>query len=110
VGDQTGRRCTFCGRAKGNLVDLDDRISRQASHAGAFVFKDGVLLAAYRVRRPTKDANAVHAAVTAKHLARVVRDIGAIDVDDGVVFDLDTISAQEIREQADYPSCVCGSL
>ena len=33
----------------------------------------------------------------------VVRDIASIDVDDGVVFDLDTISVQEIREQADYP-------
>jgi hypothetical protein len=31
----------------------------------------------------------------------VVRDIPAIDVDDGVVFDLDTISVQEIREQPD---------
>jgi hypothetical protein len=34
----------------------------------------------------------------------VVRDIAALDVDDGVVFDLDTISVQEIREQADYPA------
>ena len=34
----------------------------------------------------------------------MVRDIAAIDVDDGVVFDLDTISVQEIREQADYPA------
>jgi hypothetical protein len=34
----------------------------------------------------------------------VVRDIAAIDVDDGVVFDLDTISVQEIREQAAYPA------
>jgi hypothetical protein len=34
----------------------------------------------------------------------VVRDIAAIDVDDGLVFDLDTISVQEIREQADYPA------
>jgi hypothetical protein len=33
----------------------------------------------------------------------VLRAIAAIDVDDGVVFDLDTISVQEIREQADYP-------
>jgi len=81
------------------------RLTR-TSHAGDFVLKGGVLLAAYGVRRPTKDAdaNAVHADVTAEHLAHVIRDVAAIDVDDGVVFDLDTISVQEIRERADYPA------
>jgi hypothetical protein len=39
----------------------------------------------------------------------VLRAIAAIDVDDGVVFDLDTISVQEIREQADYRVCGYGS-
>jgi len=68
-----------------------DRLTR-TSHAGDFVLKGGVLLAAYGVRRPTKDADAVRADVTAEHLAQVVRDIAAIDVDDGVVFDLDTVS------------------
>jgi Nucleotidyl transferase AbiEii toxin, Type IV TA system len=34
----------------------------------------------------------------------VVHNIAAIDIDDGVVFDLDTISVQEIREQANYPA------
>ena len=74
-------------------------------HAGDFVLKGGVLLAAYGVRRPTKDAdaNAVRAGVTTEHLAHVVRDVAAIDVDDGVVFDLDTINARQIRKQADYP-------
>lgn len=62
-------------------------------------------MATYGVRRPTKDAdaNAVAADVTAEHLAQVVRDIAAINVDDGVVLDIDTISVQEIREHADYP-------
>jgi hypothetical protein len=41
--------------------------------------------------------------VTVDHLANVVRDIAAVSVDDGVVFDLDTINVQDIREQADYP-------
>jgi hypothetical protein len=86
------------------LESFLDRLTR-TSHAGDFVLKGGVLLAAYGVRRPTKDAdsNAVHADVTAEHLAQVIRDIAATDVDDGMVFDLDTISVQEIREQADYP-------
>jgi hypothetical protein len=54
-------------------------------------------------RRRTPTPNAIHADVTAEHLAHVVRDIAATDVEDGVVFDLDTISVQEIREQTDYP-------
>ncbi len=86
------------------LESFLDRLTR-TPHAGDFVLKGGILLAAYGVRRPTKDAdaNAFRADVTAEHLAQVVRDIAAIDVDDGVVFDLDTISVHEIREQADYP-------
>jgi hypothetical protein len=86
------------------LESFLDRLTR-TSHVGDFVLKGGVLLAAYGARRPTKDAdsNAVHADVTAEHLAQVVRDIAAIDVDDGVVFDLDTIGVQEIRERTDYP-------
>lgn len=87
------------------LESFLDRLTR-TSHAEDFVLKGGILLAAYGVRRPTKDtdSNAMRADVTAEHLARVVRDIAAIDVDDGVVFDLDTISVHEIREQADYPA------
>jgi Nucleotidyl transferase AbiEii toxin, Type IV TA system len=86
------------------LESFLDRLTR-TSHAGDFVLKGGVLLAAYGFRRPTKDAdsNAVSVDVTAEHLAQVVRDIAAIDVDDGVVFDLDTITVQEIREHAGYP-------
>ena len=86
------------------LESFLDRLTR-TSHAGDFVLKGGVLLAAYGARRPTKDAdsNAIHADVTAEHLAHVVDDIAATDVDDGVVFDLDTISVHEIREHADYP-------
>jgi hypothetical protein len=86
------------------LESFLDRLTR-TSHADDFVLKGGVLLAAYGARRPTKDADsyAVHADVTAEHLTHVVGDIAAIDVDDGVVFDVDTISVQEIRELAVYP-------
>jgi hypothetical protein len=81
-----------------------DRLSR-TQHVDDFVFKGGVLLGAYGVRRPTKDvdANAVSADVGADHLSQVVGDAAAIDAEDGVVFALDTIDVQEIREQADYP-------
>ena len=87
------------------LESFLDRLTR-TTHHGQFVLKGGVLLGAYGARRPTRDAdsNAISADVTAAHLVRVVRDIAAIDANDGVVFDTDTISTQEIREEADYPA------
>mgnify|MGYP000087131108 CR=1 FL=1 len=80
------------------------RLTR-TSHADDFVLKGGILLAAYGVRRPTKDAdaNAISANVTAEHLIQVVHDIAAVDIDDGVTFDLGTINVQEIRDQSNYP-------
>ncbi|CAN5717902.1 hypothetical protein BH10ACT9_BH10ACT9_43710 [soil metagenome] len=86
------------------LESFLDRLTR-TPHAGDFVLKGGTLLAAYGVRRPTKDidSNAISINVTAKHLVQAVRDIAALEVDDGVVFDIDTIDVQEIREQAVYP-------
>ncbi|TWP33849.1 nucleotidyl transferase AbiEii/AbiGii toxin family protein [Leekyejoonella antrihumi] len=74
-------------------------------HADSFVLKGGILLAAYGVRRPTKDvdAEAVSASVTPDQIIRVVHDIAAVDVEDGLTFDLETITVQEIRERAEYP-------
>lgn len=87
-----------------SLESFLDRLTRTA-HAEDFVLKGGILLGAYGVRRPTKDAdaNAVGADVAADHLIAVVRDVAAVETDDGVVFDLDSISVREIREHADYP-------
>lgn len=61
-------------------------------HTDGFVLKGGILLAAYGVRRPTKDAvaNAIHS------------NVAAVNVGDRVVLDTGTISVKEIREQADY--------
>ena len=86
------------------LESFLDRLTR-TTHAKDFVLKGGILLAAYGVRRPTKDvdANAINAEVSTAHLSTVVHDIAAVDTPDGVVFDVDTITVQEIREQADYP-------
>ena len=86
------------------LESFLERLTR-TSHADDYVLKGGILLAAYGVRRPTKDAdaNAISADVTAAHVAEVVRDVADAAVDDGVVFDIDTITVQEIRERAEYP-------
>lgn len=81
-----------------------DRLNR-TSHARNFVLKGGVLLGAYGVRRPTKDAdsNAVGAEASPEHLATVVRDAATVEADDGVEFHLDTLTVQEIRDGAEYP-------
>jgi hypothetical protein len=86
------------------LESFLDRLAR-TEHHDDFILKGGILLAVYGVRRPTKDVDseAVSATVTAEHIETVVRDIAAVDVDDGVLFDVSTISVQEIREAAEYP-------
>lgn len=86
------------------LESFLDRLTR-TRHADDFVLKGGILLAAYGVRRPTRDAdsNAVSADVTAEHIVEVVVDIAAVDAGDGVVFDTESISVQEIRDEAEYP-------
>ncbi|CAM3471826.1 nucleotidyl transferase AbiEii/AbiGii toxin family protein [Occultella aeris] len=87
-----------------SLESFLDRLAR-TEHAEGFILKGGILLAAYGVRRPTKDAdaNAVGADVTAAHVASVVHDIAAVEVEDGVSFDLQSITVHEIRERAEYP-------
>jgi hypothetical protein len=80
------------------------RLTRTA-HADAFVLKGGILLTAYDVRRPTKDldAEAISTSVTPEQISQVVRDAAAVDAGDGIVFDLDSISIQDIRDEAEYP-------
>lgn len=78
------------------------RLTR-TEHADSSVLKGGILLAAYGVRRPTKDvdAEAIGAAVTPEDLTQVVHDIAAVEAEYGV--DLETITVQEIRDEAKYP-------
>ena len=86
------------------LESFLDRLTH-TTHATEFVLKGGILLAAYGVRRPTKDAdaNAIGINLTADDLTDVVRAIAAIDLPDGVAFDMDSITIQQIREQSSYP-------
>jgi len=78
---------------------------QQTEHADDFILKGGILIGVYGVRRPTKDvdAEAVSASVTPEHIEQVVRDVAAVETDDGVSFDLDTVTVEEIRETAAYP-------
>lgn len=88
-----------------SLESFLDRLTR-TDHAQDFVLKGGVLLAAYGFRRATKDADAeaLSTDVTSEHLRQVISDVAVVDVPDGLTFDLESLSVQEIREQAEYPS------
>lgn len=65
-----------------------ERLTRTV-HDRDFVLKGGILLGAYGVRRPTKDAdsNAISVDVTAEQLRDVIDDVAQVVVDDGVTFD-----------------------
>ncbi len=80
-----------------------ERLSR-SPHAGDFVLKGGMLLAAFGHRRPTSDADALAqnlASDAESVMARVV-EVAAIPGDDGVEFLTDTVRASVIRDEALY--------
>lgn len=87
------------------LESFLDRLTK-TDHAEDFVLKGGILLAAYNVRRPTRDldAEAVSAVVSMDHLRQVVADIVEVAADDGIEFDVESLSIREIREEVEYPS------
>lgn len=69
-----------------------------------FVLKGGVLLAAFSLRRPTKDIDlqATRLANDLGEVAERFRVIAAVDVGDGLVFDAATVAARTIRDGDDY--------
>ncbi|HKJ11060.1 MAG TPA: nucleotidyl transferase AbiEii/AbiGii toxin family protein [Ornithinimicrobium sp.] len=86
------------------LESFLDRLQR-TPHGKDFALKGGILLAGYGFRRPTKDVDseALSACVTAAHIAQVVRDVAAVETDDGLEIDCDSLNVQTIRVAADYP-------
>lgn len=88
------------------LYTLEGMLARieASDYADDFVLKGGVLLAAFALRRPTKDIDleATRIANDAEDVARRVREIAAIVLDDGIEFNLDSIRAETIREGDEY--------
>lgn len=85
------------------LEGLLDRIA-QTRHADRLVLKGGMLLAAFDQRRPTRDLD-MHAEQLASDLDIVrdlVVDVARVPLEDGLVFDLDSVAAEAIREDDDY--------
>lgn len=73
-------------------------------HAAKFVLKGGVLLAAFGTRRPTRDIDfAAHdLAGDVETLLRMVREVAAVNLDDGLVLDGEGATAQTIRDEDEY--------
>ena len=100
-------------RAKGQNVSelvrlfvLEGMLARIAAsrYSEDFVLKGGVLLAAFALRRPTKDIDVEATGLSndAEAVELRVREIAAISLDDGIEFDLDSIRAHTIRDGDEY--------
>lgn len=84
---------------------LLSRLVQSAYHA-QFILKGGLLLYSYyqTVSRPTRDIDFLGKGIAADAdiLKEVFREICLITLDDGISFDLDAITANTIKEGADY--------
>ncbi|MFZ1384955.1 MAG: nucleotidyl transferase AbiEii/AbiGii toxin family protein [Propionicimonas sp.] len=88
------------------LYALEGLLARIAlsEHRDDFVLKGGVLLAAFAARRPTKDIDLQATRLTGdpEEVAERVRIIAALEVADGLAFDLASVTAMTIREEDEY--------
>ena len=77
----------------------------RSQHDERLVLKGGLLLAAFDLRRATRDVDllALRTDNDPAVVERLVVEIASVDVDDGVVFLLDTITARSIRDDDVYP-------
>ena len=71
-----------------------------SAHRSRFVLKGGMLLAAFDERRPTADVDFLARQVSndIDAIAALVREILAVEIDDGVVFEPSKLRAAMIRE------------
>lgn len=76
----------------------------ESRYSGQLVLKGGVLLAAFGERRPTRDVDLQGQDLDndAENVKVVVCEIAAADAGDGVVFEIDTASAEVIRDEDAY--------
>lgn len=73
-------------------------------HTRQLVLKGGVLLAAYGLRRATRDidlqARQIHNDIST--VLKIARDVAAIDLDDGLLYQTDKATAETIRDDDTY--------
>lgn len=75
-----------------------------SSHRSELVLKGGMLLAAFDERRPTADVDLLATAVAndVETISAFVREVLAVEVDDGVVFDPHSLRAEVTRDADPY--------
>jgi hypothetical protein len=75
-----------------------------SSHRSRFVLKGGMLLAAFDERRPTGDVDLLAKNISndVGTISRLIREVLAIKLDDGVVFEPDGLRAAVIRDTDPY--------
>lgn len=80
------------------------RLSATPGLSEQFVLKGGLLLAQFGARRPTRDIDLLGRSFPNDEAAVIdqIATIAALVVDDGIVFDADTVKARAIRETEDY--------
>jgi hypothetical protein len=86
------------------LERLLDRLAK-SRHADRFLLKGALLFSLWydQPHRPTRDADLLaFGSGDAEHLTTVFREIAAIGLDDGIVFDLDSVRVEPIREDNVY--------
>lgn len=88
------------------LYVLEALLARLAvsPYRGDFVLKGGLLLAAFAVRRPTKDIDLQATGISndVDEVMTRMQEIAGRDLPDGVVFDTESVSASVIRADDDY--------
>lgn len=69
-----------------------------------FILKGGVLLAAFSLRRPTKDIDLQAAGIPndVDEVRHRISEIAAVEVDDGLIFQTEEITAETIRDDDEY--------
>lgn len=103
------REARRTGRPTDELIQLYalecflDRLTH-SEFAQNFVLKGGVLLAALNARRPTRDIDFAARAIDndADTVLRLVRQIAAVSIDDGIEFDGADAKAETIRDEDAY--------
>jgi len=76
----------------------------QSEYEPDFVLKGGMLLAAFRLRRPTRDVDmqALDFTLDAQHLLAVVTAVAGVDAPDGVQLDAKAVIVESIRDEDEY--------
>jgi hypothetical protein len=77
----------------------------RSPHVERFVLKGGVLMAAFDLRRATRDIDllALQTDNDPAEVERLVVEVASVPVEDGVVFRVDSVAREPIREDDVYP-------